>query len=150
MKRSRMALFIIWIFCNAMLLENKLGKRIRSIFSFWRSNGVFYFVTSHSPLYSMFVKRILTLQPSKKWVNEVKIKSFQPQNLFFKNPRLLEISLCIVNYKAHCFHKVYQTHLSVNRSVDCLCQKRIYFVFLNGCTSFQIKLLAVSFGRFCV
>lgn len=150
MKRSRMALFIIWIFCNAMLLENKLGKRIRSIFSFWRSNGVFYFVTSHSALYSMFVKRILPLQPSKKWVNEVKIKSFQLQNLFFKNPRLLEISLCIVNYKAHCFHKVYQTHLSVNRGVDCLCQKRIYFVFLNGCTSFQIKLLAVSFGRFCV
>ena len=49
--------------------------------------------------------------------------------------------MCIVNYKAHCFHKVYQTHLSVNRGVDCLCQKRIYFVFLNGCTSFQIKLL---------
>ena len=86
MKRSRMALFIIWIFCNAVLLENKLGKRIRSIFSFWRSNGVFYFVTSHSPLYSMFVKRILTLQLSKKRVNEVKISSFQLKNFFLKPP----------------------------------------------------------------
>lgn len=82
MKRSRMALFIIWIFCNAVLLENKLGKRIRSTFSFWRSNGVFDFVTSHSPLFSMFVKRILTLQPSKKWVNEVEISSFQLKTFF--------------------------------------------------------------------
>ena len=92
MKRSRMALFIIWVFCNAVLLENKLGKRIRSIFSFWSSNGVFYFVTSHSPLYSMFVKRILTLQPSKKWVNEVKISSFQLQNLFFKIPACVRLA----------------------------------------------------------
>ena len=86
MKRSRMAVFIIWIFCNAVLLENKLGKRIRSIFSFWRGSGDFLLCDITPALYSMFVKRILTLQPSKKWVNEVKISSFQLKTLFLKSP----------------------------------------------------------------